>query len=397
MKTNFKKIAILAGATAAMAAGSMSAHAVITSVPAPAQLIPLFYFNNTTANTVNTTVRITVPKSVGSDTVINLLGGTQAVGTSYSNSIQTGIAKLHYYVMSVTSKEVYDGSISVTADDEYFLTPTGTEFSNGGLISGTPYYLILTNETAVNGGAPTFSFAAEAWLSIGTLSNAALPESTQIPVLGLADTADTTTYPTPTNNVIEQFSSAQGGPVASPIISGIRLSTTTAGYPYRVVDVPFVGVNAIGQSTNNYYNTLIAWNDRNGMTGRLLSLSSDEAQQSLGSFSLPNQLNIVKLGTYNGASLVNVLGITDSYATQISNIGTAGTNCAAASSTTGCVNGNGFLKLIIDADTLPSGTLAAGAYNAAIMFNIPAAVTESILTPEVDSLIAIDTGFFTSN
>ena len=47
MKTNFKKLAILAGTTAAMAAGSMSAQAVITSVPAPAQLIPLFYYNST--------------------------------------------------------------------------------------------------------------------------------------------------------------------------------------------------------------------------------------------------------------------------------------------------------------------------------------------------------------
>lgn len=48
MKTNFKKLAILAGATATMAAGSMSAHAVISSIAAPAQLYLSFTGNKIT-------------------------------------------------------------------------------------------------------------------------------------------------------------------------------------------------------------------------------------------------------------------------------------------------------------------------------------------------------------
>ena len=112
MKTNFKKLAILAGTTAAMAAGSMSAHAVITAVPAPAQLIPLFYYNNyLAANAVATTVRVTVPKSVGADTVINLLGAPIASSTTWNSTFAgvTTTSKIHYYVMNANSKEVYDG------------------------------------------------------------------------------------------------------------------------------------------------------------------------------------------------------------------------------------------------------------------------------------------------
>lgn len=399
MKTNFKKIAILAGTTAAMAAGSMSAHAVITAVPAPAQLVPLFYYNNN----ISTKVRITAPKSVGSDTVINLLGAPLPVATSWSTTSATSFtgtstnAKIHYYVMSQTSKEVYDGTITVTPDDEYFLSSEAIGPTSP-MVSGTPYYLILTNENANLGGTPNFSFTAEAWIS-NTSGAAAIPDAVSIPVLGLADTADSTSYPTPTNNVIEAFTSAQGGPVASPIISGIRLSSTTAGLVYRVVDVPFVGNNGAINNSDNVYNTLVAWNDRNGMTGRLYSLSSDEVLQSLGPFSLPNQLNIVKLGNYNGANggtALSVLGITDFYTTQISNIGSVGTACTIP---TGCVagSGNGFLKLVIDANALPaaSSSLAPGAYSSTFMFNIPTAV--NVNGVETGALDVLDTGFFTSN
>ena len=400
MKTNFKKIAILAGTTAAMAAGSMSAHAVITAVPAPAQLVPLFYYNTG----IDTRVRITAPKSVGADTVINLLGAPLPVATSWSTTSATSFtgtstnAKIHYYVMSQTSKEVYDGTITVTPDDEYFLSAGVLPFgSTTPLVAGTPYYLILTNENANLGGTPNFSFTAEAWLSNVT-GNYPIPEAVSIPVLGLADTADTTSYPTPTNNVIEAFTSAQGGPVASPIISGIRLSSTTAGLIYRVVDVPFVGNNGSTPSDlSNSYNTLVAWNDRNGMTGRLYSLSSDEVLQSLGPFSLPNQLNIVKLGSYNtNTSALGVLGITDSYTTQISNIGSTGTG-SAGTPPTGTLAGNGFLKLVIDANALPaaSSSLAPGAYSSTFMFTIPTAVNTGGV--ESGTLDVLDTGFFTSN
>ncbi|NDE35466.1 MAG: hypothetical protein EB012_11560, partial [Gammaproteobacteria bacterium] len=305
MKTNFKKLAILAGATAAMAAGSMSAQAVITSVPAPAQLIPLFYYNSTAG--VDTAVKVIVPKSVGADTVINLLAGAIPPSTSWSTTTAALPSKIHYFVMNYQSKEVINGAIPVTGDDEVYIE--AGDFS--GLSSGTPYYLILTNESAYLGGAPTFQFNADAWIeNDAATGTTGLPATVYIPVLGLADTADTTTTPTPLNNVIENFPTSAGGPIASPIHTAIRTSSTTPGLIYRVVDVPV-------HDTVTHSNTLIAWADRNatsslvnGLSGKLYSVDRDEVLASLGTYSFPNQLNIVKLG-YTGT---NPLGITDSYA-----------------------------------------------------------------------------------
>lgn len=376
MKTNFKKLAILAGATAAMAAGSMSAQAVITSVPAPAQLVPLFYFNSTAG--VDTAVKIIVPKSVGADTVINLLAGAIPASTSWStttSALSSG-NKIHYFVMNYQSKEVIDGPISVTGDDEAYIE--AGDFS--GLSSGTPYYLILANESAYLGGAPTFQFNADAWIeNDAATGTTGLPATVYIPVLGLADTADTTTFPTPLNNVIENFPTSAGGPIASPVHTAIRTSSTTPGLIYRVVDVPV-------HDTNTHSNTLIAWADKNatssvvnGLSGKLYAVDRDEVTASLGTYSFPNQLNIVKLG-YTGT---NPLGITDSYAnvSSISNISTA--------------TKGGFLKLVGDSTAAASATgLAAGAYSSVVLFSIP---TSYVVGSEDSSEFAVDTGFFTQN
>lgn len=374
MKTNFKKLAILAGTTAAMAAGSMSAQAVITSVPAPAQLIPLFYYNSTAG--VDTAVKVIVPKSVGADTVINLLAGAIPPSTSWSTTTSALPSKIHYFVMNYQSKEVINGAIPVTGDDEVYIE--AGDFS--GLSSGTPYYLILTNESAQLGGAPTFQFNADAWIeNDAATGTTGLPATVYIPVLGLADTADSTSNPTPLNNVIENYPTSAGGPIASPIHTAIRTSSTTPGLIYRVVDVPV-------HDTVTHSNTLIAWADRNatsslvnGLSGKLYSLDRDEVLASLGTYSFPNQLNIVKLG-YTGT---NPLGITDSYAnvSSISNISTA--------------TRGGFLKLVGDSTAAASATgLAAGAYSSVVLFSIP---TSYVVGSEDSSEFAVDTGFFTQN
>ena len=257
MKTNFKKLAILAGATATMAAGSMSAHAVITSIAAPAQLVPFFYWNS--GKGIDTAVRIQTPKSVGADTVISLLGGSIAASTSWSTAASTLPNSVHYTVMTNRSTEVCDGAISVTGDSEVYLE--ASEDFGRCATSGVPYYLLLTNESARFGGAPTFQFEADAWLENDQTGGAnGLSSSVAIPVLAMTDTADTTTYPTPSNNVIENYPTSAGGPIASPIHTGIRTSSTTAGLIYRVVDVPVF-------DTRDHYNTLIAWADRNSVAG----------------------------------------------------------------------------------------------------------------------------------
>ena len=396
MKTNFKKLAILAGATATMAAGSMSAHAVITSIAAPAQLVPFFYWNS--GKGIDTAVRIQTPKSVGADTVISLLGGSIAASTSWSTAASTLPNSVHYTVMTNRSTEVCDGAISVTGDSEVYLE--ASEDFGRCATSGVPYYLLLTNESARFGGAPTFQFEADAWLENDQTGGAnGLSSSVAIPVLAMTDTADTTTYPTPSNNVIENYPTSAGGPIASPIHTGIRTSSTTTGLLYRVVDVPVF-------DSRTHYNTLIAWassnsvsGSANGLTGKIYSVSATEVTGSLGTFSFPNQLNVVKLGC--DASLVGsatnaclstgvlagstTLGVIDSYTNgSISTLQSAAGN-------------NGFLKLVIEDGALPApaATLSPGAYSSVVLFNIPSYIATVAGTDE--SELALDTGFFTSN
>lgn len=384
MKSNFKKLAVLAGATAAMAAGSMSAQAVITSVPAPAQLIPLFYYNTG----VDTAVRIITPRSVGADTVIELLAGAPIGGikpsTSWSaNTIpssSTGNSAIHRFFLNYKSAEVYNDQVSITADDELYWTASSVA---NYLSPGTPYYVVLTNQSAYLGGAPLFQFSASAWIEndnagIAGTQTGGLASVVNLPVLGLTDTADTTTYPTPSNNVIENYPTSAGGAIASPIHTAIRTSSTITSFIYRVLDVPV-------HNTVFHNNTLVAWADRNGgvngLSGKLFAVDRNEVQVSLGTYSFPNQLNIVKLGY----SATNPLGITDSYAAvqSIGNVGTA-------------VNG-GFLKLVGDSVPLPASNLTPGAYSSVVLFNVPADIgIQSPVNHDAAEFVT-DTGFFTQN
>lgn len=408
MKINFKKMALSAGVTAAMAAGSMSAHAVITAVPAPAQLVPLFYFNTNAG--WDTDVRITVPKAVGQDTVIALLAGQSSgidnipADTAW-NSVGAGFKpvgiadwsyqEIHWYWMDNQSKEIVNGVFSVSPDDTVWLSAEGVARDTNFLetTNGQAGYLILANGSADGGGAPQFSFAADAWVEN---QNGAMgyPSSFSVPVLGLADDVDTTTYPTPTNNLIQTYPTSAGGPIASPIHTGIRTSTTDASFKFRVVDLPIHDVDWQN-------NTLVAWNDRNGLTGRLYGIGADEEYSSLGSFSLPNQLNIVTLGWRTPNTDNNVLGI----------LNTCSGTCGAKANSTqvnalrniGASANGGFLKFVVDAVALPkpaAGTLSAGAYSSMIMFNVPGSIYPDLkaqqrIGDEEAPNLGIDTGWFT--
>jgi len=439
MKTNFKKLALTAGVSAALAAGSMSAHAVITSLPAPAQLIPFFYFND--VNSMDTVVRIIVPKSVGVDTVINLLAGYTGPGTGIpptpnwfdlgaglkpNTNLGPNIAPaknnaLHYWVMDKWSSEVVNRNLPVSPDDTEFLIASDILPST---YSAIPLYLIVANDSASLGGAPTFQFAADAWLENPDNANG-VASAVNIPVLGLADTADATPYPTPTNNLIEAYPVGAGGPIASPIITGIRTSSTEPGLNFRVIDLPMQG--------NNYANTIIAWADRNapslidvnsndlknGLSGKLYGVDCEEVETSLGTFSLPYQLNVVEVIPEKGGRVYNPLGVYDGYGSgpSATSAGMKGIPTLEAGGSVGwgkdgksgyCAPGRswsvgaqvaravpgdgGFLKMVIDAVPLPApaAALQKGAYSSIFAFVVPAKVN----APVKPSTNAVDTGFY---
>ena len=408
MNVKFKKLAMQAGITAALAGASLSAHAVITAVPAPAQLIPLFMHVASDDFAVDTEVRVIAPRAVGVDTVIDLLGG-DTVGTQASwNGTQTGLSgKIHWFFMDVNSNEVVNSNFSVTPDDElYFSASTlgsGTAVASVGLIpQGVPGYLIMTNESAYLGGAPTFSFSAEAWLANeGAVSNG-LPSSVVIPVLGMADTADTTTFPTPSNNVIENYAPAgAGGPIASPIHTGMRTSTTLPGANYRVFDIPMYPVPVGTAPAGGYANVIVAWADRNyaaaianpptpeiknGLSGRLFTLDSNEVQTSNGRLTLPNQLNIVPV--IPAANPGQLGPFASMYTALLSN------------ATFSALGNGGFLKFVADTVDLPVDWVDQGAYSSVVIFNVPVSLTSGVADigfADDNAELAIDTGFFSTN
>jgi hypothetical protein len=418
MKTNFKKLALTAGVTAALAVGSMSAQAVITAVPAPAQLVPLFYWSDSSAaGEWDTSVRITVPKAVGFDTVINLLSNAAQPGgiqPSDSWNTQSEAFKptviggntvfanyIHWYWMDNRSEELQNGVFPVTPDDSVYLSARAVYEAAGGAGNGRAGYLILGNESAYGGGAPEFQFAADAWVE--NTESTAYPDTFSIPVLGLADDADTTAYPTPTNNLIEAYAAPAKGPIASPIHTGMRTSSTAFTSPYyRVIDVPI-------HNTMYHTNTLVAWADRNGelsgisaglgngLSGRAVGIGPDEEFSSLPAISMPNQLNIIRLGN-NWSPSDTTIGLANSCAS-----GTCVTTSAVDAQVANYANlgeaaKGGFMKLILDPVKLPVGTLAAGAYSSVILFNVPGLAANAPVGTDNDAPnLGIDTGFFTKN
>ena len=367
MKTNFKKLALVAGVTAAMAGGSMTAQAVIQSAPGQAQLIPLFFWNygpntapvgnNSAATGANTVVRVTVPKSLGGNTVVNLLNpgpsptsANEADGdsdlspvienptnyleggnnnqplnlnglTNTANAIDATAfpnSFIHWYFLDVRSNHVANGKVPVSQDDAVILSANC--LGNSGAIppgkypnvyadvlgctstaipANTAGYLVLINESARNGGEALFGFSADAWLvNNGGNINANFGQVVNIPTLAMNDGVDTTNYPTPTNQVIESQSFTVGNayPVVSPLTTGIKTGVMDSVAQIEKVELPLA-------DRRNYANQLVVWNDRNGLTVQAEEVNQDEIPCSA-TITLPNQLQVYNVNGFNQADTI---------------------------------------------------------------------------------------------
>ena len=74
MNVKFKKLALSAGITAALGGFSMPSHAIIEAAPGEALLVPFVVYNDGViggTTPINTIVELTVPGSVGHDTIPN--------------------------------------------------------------------------------------------------------------------------------------------------------------------------------------------------------------------------------------------------------------------------------------------------------------------------------------
>lgn len=388
MKTNFKKLALAAATTAAVA-GSMNASAVIQGVPGEAVLVPLVYFAiDASLGQVDTIFRITAPKSIGYDVVSQFTAPntvSSAPQASNENVTQAGLvgglgnptSAVHWFFMSNRSVHNQNGSIPVTADDVATFTASDALGGFGSTWDGTPGYFIFTTETASLGTADAdFAFFVDAYLSVpggaqGTDANT--PAIVPLPSLPMADSLDTAAAPTTANNVVENVTYVGNNPVASPIVSGIRTAIGSTAYNLRVYDVVLANRN-----DNDLGTLIVSWNDRN--LGSALNsggslAGADEFDMSetkcSTSFSLPNQLNLVWVPSFVGGTawgLANTSAVAPAGTSLLSDgmQNTLCTNFGSNRTTTGANGaGGGFLKLF---HQNPTGATEAATYAFSIPF-----------------------------
>lgn len=484
MKTNFKKLASTAAVAAGLAAGSMSAQAVVQAVPANAQLIPFWYHlsygvgPNRDVHT-DTIAKITVPKSVGLDQVIGYLnpttsptGPNESVGDTdlspvilndtvllpggnnnqplsntapffQGDAIDANLypnSFIHWWFLDVYSQHVVNGRFPVSQDDVILIdaanmgttgaVPTGNIFNGVTAIpNNVPGYLILANESARNGGAPLFGFTADAWVAnIGGLHDAdgprfnGFPSAVNIPVMGMADGVDSTSYPTPLNQVIENqaFTTGRYYPVASPLTSAIRTGVTgpaVSGRNLKVIEIPLA-------DRAQFDNFVFVWNDRNlGKDGWIQAEEVDQDENVCSyTLSLPQQLNVAWVPANNAGHI----GISDGPAAATadwykpavapafidgySSVGAKPFSAFApnnpdAGYAWGCQTNSrdGYFKLYWTPPAVPVGA-PAGAYSSMVAFTIPQ-LTFPInkshmnlfpgqLSTERPTALGIDRGFF---
>ncbi len=306
MNAKFKKLAIAAGVSTALAGISMPSQATVQGLPGDALLVPFVWYSS--AFNVDTIVELTAVNNPGADQ-LNSIGDhvyTSSLTDSYpdvvdpSSSTTVGSQLLpntvHWYFFDSHSKHRADGYIPMS-DNDYFYFDWKVE--RGAALDGIKGYLVFTDKRANNGSSATFDQFADAYATVGvgpTMWSASLP------VLPLTDTADMST-PLPSDGIGVSLADQvyYGGssiPMqVSPLYSGIRTS-----YPdgdtaeSAILDLPLSQVP--GASNPWAIGSIhVVWNDMNNANwnGVLVDIFDNDENYCSVPASLPNELNVLWL------------------------------------------------------------------------------------------------------
>ena len=244
MNTKFKKLALSAAITAALGGVSMPTHALIQGSAGEALLVPFVVYDTVdslpgSADVVNTIIELTIPGTVGLDTIPNHYTASHTTpqyvqpltsppvlgGILYDNPALTP-NDIHWFFFDHRSGHLLNGSIPVSPD-LYFSFNWGdiVKARNPSLI-GEKGYLIFGTHKAQGHAAADFSFFGDAHLVFTPDSTRPLVKvAADIPVLPMNDGVDTPAQlasqrPTVDNQVI--YDAAGIPSQASPLISGMR-------------------------------------------------------------------------------------------------------------------------------------------------------------------------------
>lgn len=295
MKTRFQKIAIASAVSAALAGFSLPSHAIVTGTAGEGLLIPLTIWDDATRNNLNTLIEIEVPASIGWEDVANIYTAPNTTPTNADLSMGFNkdvfapvviggntryVNKIHWFVFDRWSEHERNDDVPVTPDDVVQLN--FHDMMPDVRYAGVPFYTVVTNEIGYKmaGKADAqFSMFGDAWLVNDNGFQA------EIPVLPLADAADTTTYPVWGDHIIYQINGIPAQ--VSPLASG-SLSNYADGImgDFEVFDIPL--------STNNAVTYHVFWLDAIRKQGWADVEVYDTEERSCSDWiPLPYELNII--------------------------------------------------------------------------------------------------------
>lgn len=286
-----KQLALTASVGAGLLAASLPSQAIIVGAAGEAYLIPFVLYNSTGPGRVNTLIQVTVPGSIGQETIPNdftalNVGPTNDPPTLNPVSVDVTADepvdenRIHWAFFDKESKHVCDGSFKVTPDDFAGIN-WGSVVENGGCnedvdgpsVDGMPGYIVLSNNTSylADGRAdPQFAFFADAYLTTanpGGLSPVLGTTAAKIPTLPMSDGYDADDcVPTPVDSVCYDGDDIN----VSPLIAGMRTNRSDNMSSRVFWDLTL--------STRDEPSLHVIWMDRNYKD---VSVDEDEGQISI--------------------------------------------------------------------------------------------------------------------
>jgi len=267
MNVKFKKLALAAGITAALGGVSMPTHAIIQGAAGEALLVPFALWD--TVGGVNTIVELTIPGSVGHDTIPNHYTASHTTPGSWALDVVNPALEPpfsnhgHWYFFNHKSGHEVDGPFPVSVDDWYLFN---AKVEIGKLrpdLDGVKGYLIFTTSKASTHAAADFSFFGEAHLVFNQSSGVV---NAELPVLPLNDGIDLPgqIWPTGDNQVI--YDGNQIPMQASPLFSGMRTNWSDGKQNNTVWDLTL--------NNRNSPTLHVFWNDVNQGTQKPVGTSN---------------------------------------------------------------------------------------------------------------------------
>jgi len=342
MNTKFKKLALAAAVSTGLAAASMPSHAIMQGAAGEAFLVPLVVWSlgNGAPNdpAVNTVVRLTIPSTLGFDTLPNVFTAQHTTPTN-NNGVNippsgypapptviptlfpkdgdlsatlpasgancTSNSAVHWYWFDRRSNHRLDRCVPVSADD---VVELNWRTESGAGYADRPGYLIIGTEIARTHAAANFAFHADAWLLLDNDFGGGRTWSTYIPAVPMNDGVDgaPTSLPSVEDNV--KYGTSGVPREAAPLISGIRTNRSDG----QLNDTVVFDLNL----SNRAFGTLqVVWLDQN-LAPNAPGLGFDDYNYDVfvnvfdtserpcsSTVNLPHELNVIWVPPVGGAPL----------------------------------------------------------------------------------------------